>query len=133
LSDAAIWEERFVRAYVVKAKQERYLGFLKSKKNRSKILDRLNHNLDYDESKARELAPEEHESEALIRLLRARGVDDTACLMADSSDDDGRFLPLDQAVPMLLDGPWGAVLICPPKPIALYKEEDIGRLFLLEG
>ncbi len=127
------WEERFVRIYVVKAKRDRYIRLLKSKKNRSKILERLNHNLDYDESKARELAPAERGPEALLQLLRTRGVDHRACLMADSSDEDGRSLPLEQAVGALLDCPWGAVLICPPKPIALYKEEDIGRLFLLEG
>ena len=33
---------------------------------------------------------------------------------------------------MPLDSTWSAVLICPPRPIALSKEEDIGRLFLLE-
>lgn len=51
--------------------------------------------------------------------------------MADDSALDGTAMPLDRAVRELLNHPWGALIVCPPKPIAVYKAEDPGDLFLL--
>lgn len=41
-------EAAFVKAFIVKEKQERYLQLLASPKRRREILDRFNHNLDFD-------------------------------------------------------------------------------------
>ncbi len=49
MAEVSLWEQAFVRAYIVAEKRDRYLAFLKGRKHRRKILDRLNHSLDYDE------------------------------------------------------------------------------------
>ena len=127
----AEWEEKFVRAYVVKSKRERYLSHLKSSKHRPKILNRLNHALDYDSRLATNLAKSHRTDQSLIDLLTVRGVSGNCFLMADDQKLDGAELSLEEGVSELTICYDGAVLICPPKPIALYKPEDIGFLILL--
>ena len=130
MGDKAVWEERFVRAYIAKTRQNRYLTFLKGKK-RQHILNRLNHSLDLDDRKAEVLDKRHRSASALTGLLRDQRVADTCFLIADGSEYDGCELPLDQGVDALLNNFFGAVLICPPKPIALYKTEDLGTFMIL--
>ena len=130
MSDGALWEEQFVNSYIQKSKRTRYLTFLKGKK-RQQILDRLNHTLDFVEAKATELDGRYRSSAALYKLLRGYHVSDTCYLVADGNDLDGNELAVESGVEELLDNHFGAVLICPPNPIAVYKEEVQGRLMIL--
>ena len=131
MSEYRLWEERFVNSYIQKARRDRYLTFLQGKK-RQIILNRLCHTLDYDDARATVLEKKYRVAEALCRLLREHSVAKTCFLMADSNDLDGSELPLERGVRELLQNRFGAVLICPPKPIAIYKEEAIGRTMLFE-
>ncbi|MBI3828808.1 MAG: hypothetical protein HY291_04785 [Planctomycetes bacterium] len=140
MAEVAYWEKLFVEAYIVKSKRERYLAFLKGRKHRKKILERLNHSLDYDESKACLLDAPYRAVDSLISLLRRHYVADTCYLVADGNRFDGRELRLELAVPELLQNSWGALIICPLQgkqllgtPIAVYKEEDPGDVILLSG
>ncbi|NOY29253.1 MAG: hypothetical protein GXP28_03470 [Planctomycetes bacterium] len=132
MAETAHLERSFVHAYIVKSKRERYLSFLNSPKHRKKILDLLNHSLDYDTSCAQKLDGSLKHADALIAMLTERGADPKMCyLMADGNALDGTTMRLDRAVPELLDNYWGALIICPPKPIAVYKPEDIADIVLL--
>ena len=126
------WEHQLVTKYVIKPKQERYLTLLKGKKHRQKFLDQLNHKFDLDPRYATELAPAHQSVEGLHSLLRSRYVGSTCYLVADGNENDGREMQLSSGVSTLLGNHWGAILICPPKPIVVYKEEAPGRLVLLE-
>ena len=133
MADASHWEDAFVRAYIVAEKRDRYLTFLKGPKHRHKILERLNHSLEYDDRHATVLNATHSIPNALTEYLMGRGVDHTmCCLMADGNPADGRSMRLDRAVLELLGNHWGALIICPPTPIAVYKPEDIGDLVLLD-
>lgn len=133
MADVSYWENAFVRSYIVEEKRDRYLAFLKGRKHRRKVLERLNHSLDYDDRLAQSLDNCYSFPDALIEFLLGRGVDHTNCyFMADGNPADGRAMRLDRAVPELLGNHWGGLIICPPKPIAVYKREDIGDLILLE-
>ena len=57
-------------------------------------------------------------------------VADMCRLMADVSEQDASELRVELGVSELLGNYFGAVLICPPQPVAVYKEEDVGRLLL---
>src|SRR5262245_47354715 len=126
MADVSYWERRFVEEYIASAKQDRYLFFLKGRKHRAKLLERMNHTLDFDRSKAAEIATSDRNRECLLRLLSHNHVHATCYFMADGNESDGRELRIERAVDEMLANHWGAVLICPPKPIALYKEEDVG-------
>ena len=122
------WEKRFVEAYVERPVQERYLSMLKGRKHRRKLLDRLNHNPGFDFSKARDLG--NIDAARLAALLDSLRVEPTGLLMTDESELDGRELRVELAVQELVRTHWGAVLICPPKPIAIYREESPGPFYL---
>jgi len=117
--------------FAIKERQERYLALLKGRKHRAKLLDGLNHDFAYDPSKATRLPAMFREIEPLTSFLAAQYVSPTCYLMADSNDLDGKELRIDVAVTELLNNHFGALMICPPKPIALYKEEDPSDLILL--
>lgn len=131
MADVHPWERSFVERFICNERRDRYLTFLKSRKHRGKLLDRLNHSLDYDPALAKELPSGSRTDAGLTTVLRSLHVADTCHLVADGNEFDGRELRLERGVAELLANFLGAVLICPPKPIAVYKEEDPGRLLLL--
>ena len=128
MADVDFWERRFVEAYVERSTRERYLEMLKGRKRRQKLLDRLNHNPGFDFSKARDLGS--IDADGLAALLDSLHVEPTGHLMADGSELDGRELRIELAARELTRTPWGAVLICPPKPVAIYREESPGSFYL---
>jgi len=131
MADVAHWERQFVEKYIDPSKVDRYLMKLKGRKHRAEITDRLNHALDYRPEFARLIPSSERNQDMLLELLRKKRTADTCYIMADGNENDGRELRLELAIEELLGNAFGMVLICPPIPIALYKEEDIGDMLLL--
>jgi hypothetical protein len=133
VADVAYWEARFVKCFVIKEKQDRYLAFLKGKKHRKKITDRLNHQLDFDEAKATRLDSRYKAPPELVSLLRSYHVEPTCFLIADGAEFDGHELRLELGVENALESYWGVVILCPPEPLAIYKAEDPADLILLRS
>lgn len=78
----------------------------------------------------RRYGEEQRSPAALVTLLRDRGVGPTSYLVV--ADESGRdALPLEEGVRELLQRFCGAVLICPPHPVAIYKQEGVGEVYLL--
>ncbi|MEM7146915.1 MAG: hypothetical protein AAF591_17425 [Verrucomicrobiota bacterium] len=132
MPDVAPWERKFVERYVEQSKVDRYLMKLKGRKHRREILDRLNHSLDYRSELATSIPSSERSPQRLLNLLRAERIDDTCHVLADGNENDGRELRIERAVEEIFGNAFGMVLICPPIPIALYKEEDIGDMLILK-
>ena len=128
MAEVNYWERRFVEMYVEASARGRYLTLLKGRKHRKKLLDWLNHGPRFDFSKARDLGPVD--ADGLMSLLGSHYVHPTAYLMADGSELDCRELRVELAIQELMRTCWGAVLICPPKPIAIYREESPGAFYL---
>lgn len=118
-------ETAFVKASIVKDKQERYLQLLASPKRRREILDRFNHNLDFDPKYASVVPKELQTADKLAHLLRARGAGETCHVIADSLDADGQDLPLRDAVAEVIAHNFGSVLCCLPERLAFHKAEAV--------
>jgi hypothetical protein len=131
MAEVAPWEKQFVHEYIVPEKRDRYLTKLKGPKHRQEILNRLNHLLDYRPETATLLSPQQRTTTGVLDLLRQHYVADTCHIMADGNPHDGRELRIELAVEELLGNAFGFIMICPPVPIAVYKQEDIGEMFLL--
>jgi len=132
MAEVAYWERLLVEKFVIKSKRERYLEFLKGPKNRKKILERLNHAFDYDPKCSIAISASDRSKQGLFMLLRGRYVADTCFFIADGNGRDGHELRLEDGIDELTGNHWGAILICPPKPIAVYKPENVGEWHLLE-
>ena len=121
-ADETNWEARFIAEFIDRTKRDRIHSLLKKRKTRKKFIDRLNHALDYDRSRAKQLDPALKNADALIEFLLQKEVDpEICCLIADSSKNDGKTLTLAFTVGELLNNHWGAVIVCPPQPIELYE------------
>jgi hypothetical protein len=127
------WEQQFIRTFTAKHKRERYLGFLSNPKRRDKLIHELNNGLELEPSLATHVPNPERTKSGLLGLLKARGATGSAHVMALQHELDGGDLPLEEAIDVLLTSPWGVLLICPPRPVALYKAEDPGGMTLLCG
>ena len=118
-------ESAFVKAFIVKDKQERYLQLLGSPKRRRDILDRFNHHLDFDSKYAKRIPEEFHTIDKVAHLLRVRGAGRTCHVIADTLDADGQELPLREALAVVITHDFGSVVCCIPGRLAFHKAEAI--------
>lgn len=133
MSDQAHWEARFVNRFVVKQRQPRYKTCLPNEKDRHSALERLNHKMeDFEADRIRKLTGLESQAENILKLLQGEKVDGECWILSSDPALDGRKLALDVAVGLVASADWGTVMICPPKPIAIYRPEAPSSLYLLK-
>lgn len=123
-------EHAFVTAFIVAERRERYLTLLSNPKRRAKILNRLNHHLDFNRSLATELGYGSPDS--LAEFLEAKGAKATCYVIADNRKLDGQELPLAEACWHAFTDGFGIVLSCVPGQLAFYRPEAPGPGFILE-
>jgi hypothetical protein len=124
-------ELAFVRSFIVKPKQPRYLEKLASPKHRRKFLSRLHHNLDYDPKFAALVPPSEQTTALIYARLRELGAPETCHAIAPSADLDGRDLSLRDALGDVIGMGNGVVLSCIPGKLAYYESEEQNGRFIL--
>ena len=124
-------EAAFVKAFIVKEKQERYLQLLNSPKRRREILDRFNHNLDFDPKYAAIVPKELRTLDKMAHLLRAHGAGEMCHVIADALDADGQDLPLREALAEVIAHDFGSVLCCIPGRLAFHKAEAIEQAWYI--
>jgi hypothetical protein len=105
---------------------------LRGRKHRKEINDRLNHSLDYRNVLATAIPPGQRTRKRILEMLKAERVADSCHVMADGNENDGKEPAIEHAVDELFGTAFEIVLICPPIPMALYKEEAIGDMLLLK-
>ena len=125
------WEQYFIETFAAKHKRERYMGFLSNPKRRAKLIYELNNGLEFEPSLTTEVPHPERTKPGLTHLLKARGALESAHVMALQHELDGHDVPLEDAIGVILSSSWGVALICPPRPVALYKAENPGGMTLL--
>ena len=124
-------EQAFVRAFIERPKQARYLEKLASPKHRREFLSRLHHNLDYDPRFAAQVPPSEQTAALVYAKLRGLGAPEHCHAIAAGSDLDGRQLPLREALSNVLGMGDGVVLSCVPGKLAYYESEDPNGRYIL--
>ena len=130
-SNRDFWEARFIDTFVTKSKRSRYKKFLRDSRKRDKILDRLNHNADFDFSQAIKLSGNAALPWQLVQKLQTYKVDAQCWLISDDSELDCKLLPLSQGAELTASAEWGTIMICPQKPIVVYRPEaSEGSLYL---
>lgn len=121
--DRNFWETRFVDAFVTKSKRVRYKKFIRDPGKRDKILDRLNHNADLDFDRGIQLAGSHGLSQQLIQKLSDCEIETHCWLISDDPELDCKLLAVGDAAELTANADWGTVMICPPRPIAVYRAE----------
>lgn len=127
-------EQAFVKAFVLKSRQQRSLSLLSSPKSRRKFTDLLGHFQWFDNRYATPLKwqPnsqgsiwERHLSgiEKIAALLKSHGAGETCWVISLIRSIDGQELPLEKAIEASLGGD-GVILSCVPGKLAYYNGED---------
>jgi hypothetical protein len=117
-------ELRLVETFVVPDKRERYSGFLRSPKRRSKFLRELYHFADFDPASMFEPGPG-----ALLGELQRRGAAHDGYLISVDPDLDGRTMELPDALMALSEG---TLVCCVPGKLAYYEGEPPKNRFILQ-
>ena len=132
---AANHEESTIRAFVLRDKQERFLGFLAKPKNRKKFTQLLPHFRWFDRKFATPIPwkvdPklklwERHVQgiKNIQRLLQTRGAGQTCWVISEDSTIDGQELDLSAALERVSGSQVGAILSCVPGRLAYFEGED---------
>ncbi len=124
-------EKAFVKAFIIREKQPRYLELLASPKRRSRFLDRLSHALDFNPVFAIHVAPSAQTAEIIAGLLRQKGAPDTCSVISTQEEWDGREMALTDALDAIGGGNVGTVLCCVPGRLAYYEAEGLGERYVL--
>lgn len=112
-------EAATIRAFVVRAKRDRYLSFLGNEKRRRKFLDCLNHCRDLDDRFATVLPS----AIDVVQLLESHGAPSECWVISDNPEIDRRDMALAEAVAQLHWASWGTILSCIPGRLAYYRDE----------
>jgi len=121
-------EIQIVNTFIMPAKRERYVGFLNSKKGRTKFVHTLYHFADFDPACI--VAPP-HSSTDLIAELRRRGAKDECYVMSVTKVLDGVTRPLEGVIRGAFALLEGSIVCCVPGVLAFYEGEAPKNRFIL--
>jgi hypothetical protein len=117
-------EEELVKAFILPARQERYLEFLKTPKKRAKFIDQLAHFKHLNTQFAFSVPGNQRNPASLLRLLTQKGADPTCWVISENSDIDGREIDLQSALKETVGSQMGTFLSCVPGRLAYFEDEE---------
>lgn len=127
-------EEATIKAFVLREKQERFLTFIASAKNRRKFARELPDFPWFDKKRStsvpwkvdpslplwgRHLQGIEHVS----RLLHSKGAGKTCWVISDNPKIDGQEINIEVALESVVGSDWGTILSCIPGKLAYFNGE----------
>ena len=125
-------EEAFIKAFIVPAKQDRYLQMLSNPKRRHAFLNRLNHSLelDYAAEFVVKVMPRDQTAPRIEELLRKKGAPDFCHIISSSKKWDGHDYGLREALEIVVGSGIGTVICCIPGRLAYYEGEELRDRFI---
>lgn len=125
-------DEAVIRAFIRPDRQARLLVLCGSAKGRPKLRAHLAHMDDLDPRFKVEIPSSQQNPAGIERLLRAAGAGDSCTLIAESSELDGKTMPLEAALREIVGSGSAAIVSCIPGFLAHYEGEEAGDRFLLQ-
>jgi hypothetical protein len=122
-------EEAVIRAFVIKEKRERLLGFLPAR--RKDATAELGESRNLDSRWRIPLAPSEQSLAGIERLLRARGAGADCLVISENAALDGRRMPLAEALQDVVGYGMGTIVSCVPGKLAYFEGEGPSDRFIL--
>jgi hypothetical protein len=92
-------EQQFIRRFVLKAKQDRYLGFVENPKRRGSFLGMLYHGQDLDTRQFQDLRGAGiHETDAILKKAQSLKNGDKCYIVSVNKQLDGQEMSLTEAI-----------------------------------
>ena len=124
-------ETAFIRSFIVKEKQKRWLQLLANPKRRTAITGRLYHQPDLDPQFMTRVPPAYRHAPNIEAKLRELGAPSECHVISTDTDVDGTLQPLGQVLVQIHGIGDGTVLSCIPGELAYYEGEDPGCRYIL--
>lgn len=115
-------EQTLIKRFVVKDKQERYLGFIGKDKTRSKFTNELYHFKDFNWKMFREIPGSEYGRNAILARVNGKKSIKSCQVVSANSEFDGKTLPIGEAIENIV-GEEGTILIFGNAEIVYYEGE----------
>jgi len=119
-------------AFVRPERKARLRSLLARAKGRAKLRVGLAHFRDLDQRYAHQVPSAAQTPEEIAALLRARGAPATCYVLSEQTEIDGRELPLEEALALVVGRGIGTFLSCIPGRLAYFEGEDAGARFILD-
>ena len=116
--------------FVTREKRQRYRELLQTPSGRRKLLDRLNHNNDFDPRYLRRFA-NDVSADRIEASLRGHGAQDTCHVFSTIAAIDGKELRLRDALWETVSRNTGSMLSCIPGRLGYFESEDFERFLLI--
>jgi hypothetical protein len=121
-----------IQTFVVPAKRERYLGFVRSPRRRPKFLNELYHFSGFDSACVVPLDWRSDSAEGLLEELRRRGAGKECRIVSVRDELDGATMPLEKAITEIFAFAEGTIVSCIRSRLAYYEGEAPKNRFILE-
>lgn len=115
----------FIKSFIVKEKQERFLLLTKGKKSRNKLRLLLAHKISLNIEKITPLKKEDDNIESIYEKLKNLGSPDNCHLICESIKFDNKNMKLRNAIEELYYTDYGCVISCIPGKLAYFQGEDV--------
>jgi len=126
-----IHEVAFIKAFIVKEKQERLLALVQNKKSRKKFCLLLAHNIEINTKFTHPLKKEGDNGGQVHGLLKKHGAPDICHIICENSKYDNKEMQLKEALHELFTTDFGCIISCIPGKLAFYQGEDAFSRVLL--
>lgn len=117
-------EEELVKAFIIPARRERYLEFLKSPKKRAKFIEQLAHFKHLNPQYAVTIPTNQRKPDSLLKFLTGMGAGTSCWVISENPDMDGRELDLESALKETVGRQMGTFLSCVPGRLAYFEDEE---------
>lgn len=120
----------FIKSFIIKERQSRYLNLISTKKGRSKLRGYISHFKDLQAIFCRQ-SPS-YDKETFHSVLRSKGAIAVCYIISEHSDYDQKELSLDYAVEKLYNSGISYFMSCIPGRLVYYAGEDPKCSYFLE-
>lgn len=132
LESGSTHEVSFVKAFILKERQERAIFLLSHPRRRREFTSELYHFKWLDPRFAIPIPPTQaHSSAEWVSLLNKKGAKDTVWVISSDGSIDGRALGLNEAMKDIWNGE-GTILSCIPGRLGFFRGEEMKSERLLE-
>ena len=125
-------ELKVIKKFVDKTKQDRYIQFVLSPKNRHKFINELSH---FNSFKWDLFEPVKGiEEQAILQALQKNSVADKTCyIISENTDIDTKTLNIKEAISKTVGYGMGAILVFGDADIIYFESETINSRFISKG
>jgi len=124
-------EEAVIRTFVVRAKRDRLVELLASRKRRNDVTTSLAHFRDFDSRFVVALPPSQQDPRSIERALRSRGAGETCYVISENAELDGKQMPLRAVLEQVVGYGMGTLLSCVQGSLAFFEGEGPSDRYIL--